>query len=499
MIHPIVVEVQGALGMRRRFVADSITVTAAVACVCIPVWPGIFTVDSQSILRWALRGRISDWYAPLHGWVWGFLDRMGVGPGGVFVLGVTAFTVGVLALAKQFLPDGKARLATMCTVLFPSVYGLLGWVGRDVWFATAALGITAGSLHVLRRGPPAPLWPLIVLFVLSVAAADSRQNGAPFALLGAGVAGQAMVRRVRPLAPRSLRAGATVVVLGLFGASFLVGQRAVVADNLHSEQYLYARDLVAVSLAGDEPLLDEALFPSQNVDLLRWRLAGRDPEAAAGLDPPLLRYDPFDATLNKAWSSQWLRLVRKHPLRYLESRTRLYGDQVGISGDTRSPYFGRSDDLGWRVDEFAHAFPRLLEVRNRLLSWGLGSGAGSLLDVPLGYIAGSILAIGVLGRRTGRTRWAVLLLLVLAIMQAGLFFFAGTSEFRFQYFQVVVCVSLCSILLVSPLPLGRGRPARRRPGPVPTAAGQDSGDYHFHPPMIQPGPHQRAATEEVSE
>ena len=268
MTNPIAVEMQRAIGMRRWFVADTIVVGVTAVCVCIPVWPGIFTTDSQAMLRWALRGRISDWYAPLHGWAWGFLDRMGVGPGGVFVLGVMAFAVAVLALAKQFLPDGKARLATMGTVLFPSVYGLLGWVGRDVWFATASLGITAGCLHALRRAPPVPPCPLIVLVVLSVAAADSRQNGAPFALFAAGVAGQAMVRRFRPMAPRSLRAGVTVVVVGLFGASFLVGQRAVIVHNLHSEQYLFAHDLVAVSLDVDEPVLDESLFPSQNVELL---------------------------------------------------------------------------------------------------------------------------------------------------------------------------------------------------------------------------------------
>ena len=245
-------------------------------------------------------------------------------------------------------------------------------------------------MHCGALAPPVPPCPLIVLVVLSVAAADSRQNGAPFALFAAGVAGQAMVRRFRPMAPRSLRAGVTVVVVGLFGASFLVGQRAVIVHNLHSEQYLFARDLVAVSLDVDEPVLDESLFPSQNVELLRARLAGRDPEAATGLDPPLLRYDPFDAKLNKVWSSQWLQMVRHHPVRYLESRARHYGDQVGISGNTRSPYFGQSDDYGWRVDELAHAFPRLLKVRNRLLSWGVGSGVGSLLDVPLLYIAGSI-------------------------------------------------------------------------------------------------------------
>ncbi len=260
---------------RSQGVADSVTVGVTVAVVCVPVWPGIFTIDSQAMLRAALEGRISNWYAPLSGWGWGLLDRLGVGPGQVFVLSVTAFVVAVLALAKQFLPDTPARWATVSTVLFPPVYGLLGWVGRDVWFATAVIGITALAWHVRRHGNAASLWAVAALILTAAAAADARQNGAPFALLAVGVAAQALRQRLLPQAGRVVRAGAVVCTLGLFWVLFLLAQRAVVSVKLHPEQYVFSRDLVAVSLEVGHPVLDTSLFPSQDLHALRARLAGR--------------------------------------------------------------------------------------------------------------------------------------------------------------------------------------------------------------------------------
>ncbi len=141
-------------------------------------------------------------------------------------------------------------------------------------------------------------------------------------------------------------------------------------------------------------------------------------------------------------------MARDHPLRYLASRARLYGGQVGMPGGARSSYYGGSDDLGWRFRDFSHTFPSALSVRNRLLSWVEGTAErGSPLNVPLLYIVASVAAIRRLGRRAREPVLPVALVVVLVAMQAILFFMAGTHEFRYQYFQVALGACLCSIAL----------------------------------------------------
>jgi hypothetical protein len=88
--------------------------------------------------------------------------------------------------------------------------------------------------------------------------------------------------------------------------------------------------------------------------------------------------------------------------------------------------------------------------------------SGSPLQVPLLYVVGSIAAINVLGRRASAMGPARVLVLVLAAMQTILFFAAATPEFRFQYFQVVLCVCLCSMVLALHVPVRRGSGAAYR-------------------------------------
>src|ERR1051325_8567865 len=112
--------------MRRAHVSDALVVAALVAVVCVPVWPGVFNSDSQFMLLAARNNTVSNYYAPLHGWVWGILDRAGLPAGIVFLLSILAFVIALLVLVRQFLPAALARLATALVVLFPPVYGLLG-------------------------------------------------------------------------------------------------------------------------------------------------------------------------------------------------------------------------------------------------------------------------------------------------------------------------------------------------------------------------------------
>ena len=444
--------------------ADLVVVASLVAVVCVPVWPGILTVDSLEIFASVREGRISNWYGPLHTWAWGLVDR--VGPLSlVFLLGVTGFVAALLFLTRQFLTPPAARLVTAITVLFPPVYGLLGWVGRDVWFASAALAIT-GAVWRARDGATAKLWTPVALVILGAAAADARQNGAPFAFLAVSAAALLLLRRVRPEAATATRGAVVVLSLLLFWVGLLSAQRAVVRQRMYPEQILFAGDLMAVSLARDEPVIDAGLFPTQDLEKVRVALAGREPPYVIYAVPALVRYERTSAEVNKAWARQWRAMLREHPWRYLEWRTTLYLSQIGITGEAQTPYFEESDSHGtFAKHEVTSAFPRLLAARNRLLAWAVDVlDWGPPLRAPLLYIAASLVAIGMIGRHSGKRRLAALLVAVLVAMQALIFFGALSTEFRLEYYQLIFGVALGSVALTLHLPALRRARRNHRVG-----------------------------------
>jgi len=459
--------------MRRAHVSDALVVAALVAVVCVPVWPGVFNSDSQFMLLAARNNTVSNYYAPLHGWVWGILDRAGLPAGIVFLLSILAFVIAVLVLVRQFLPAALARLATALVVLFPPVYGLLGLVGRDVWFATAALVITAGAWQLLRSRDAGTTGTAVVLVVFAAIAADSRQNGAPFAALAVGLVGYRLCVRLRPRASSLTRAAAVIVSLAVFFGGILVAQRLVVTNQLYPEQNLYLGDLVGVSLERDDPVLDKFLFPSQDIDLLRARLGAIDLGAVVYADPPIVNYRNASGEINGVWARQWRAMLRQHPVDYLIWRGKLFLAQLGITHGVRYPYFEGSAELhnGLRKS-VANTFPWALALRNDVLSTLDGRPAtGSFLVVPAWYVliaGGSIAFLGM----TGERRAAPALLLVLLAMQGLLFFTAPGSEYRLEYFQIVLGTVFGSIVLVAQLQTVAVRRRPRQARPIPPAATQ---------------------------
>jgi hypothetical protein len=424
--------------------SDVVVVASLVAVVCIPVWPGIFTVDSLAILRSARIGTISNWYAPLHAWVWGVVDRLG-NPGTVFLLGVSAFVSAVLFMTRQFLSAPAARVVTAVTVLSPPVYGMLGWVGRDIWFATAAVAITGAVWRLQRRSVTPSGRAVLGLVVLAVAAADSRQNGAPFAVLAVGMAALAVARRALPEARKIVRTAVVLFSIAAFWAGLFVMQRAVISERTYPQQGLYIADVVAVSLIEHRPQMDEDVFPSQDIESLRDRLGDRDPGNAIYLEPPMVRFG-HTSRINELWMGQWRRMILENPGAYLAWRTKLYLRQIGLTRNVLTPHFQASDQLeGFASDEVTASFGDLLVARNRILGKTEGKpGWGSPLHAPAVYIVGSILAITVLARRSGYRHRGVALVAVLIVMQAVLFFTTPGSEYRLQYYQVVLGIALGS-------------------------------------------------------
>ena len=255
--------------------------------------------------------------------------------------------------------------------------------------------------------------------------------------------------RSRPIRGLVIAVGAIAGVLAVDGLQNLVTQ----VDH-YPEQLLFARDLTAVTLDTGAPAMDDFLFPSQDVELLRNRLGSRDPDAVIGLEPPAVTYSPWaDAVgagvINNEYRRQWPDMIKRDPMSYLRSRLDLFLVQAGISRDVRSPYFAQSDELpAGGVAGVGNSFPQLLNARNRVLSWTDGtSGSGSIWHVPALYLIAATGSIWMIGRWSGERRAAAVLIAVLAAMQTVLFFTAPTAEYRFQFFQVVLGTTFFAVLL----------------------------------------------------
>jgi hypothetical protein len=413
------------------------------------VWPGVFNPDSQFILLAARSHTVSNYYAPLHGWAWSLLDGAGVPAGMVFLLSVMGFVSAVLMLLKQFLSAGAARLTAAFVVLFPPVYGLLGLVGRDVWFATAALLISALAWRMLSCPDSLPVGTAVGMVVLAVVAADSRQNGAPFAALAFGLVVTRLLRRLRPQAVLPTRLAAATLSVLLFLGGVLVAQRLVVTNRLYPEQNLYVGDLVGVSLVRNESVLPADLFPAQDVNLLRARAGSLDLGALIYHEPQILNHRVESRSVNEAWAREWRQVLREHPIDYLIWRGRLYLAQLGITHGVRDSYFGGSSriiDDGLR-GSVENVFPGALQTRNDLLSAVNGSQpTGSFVVVPAWYVLIAAISIVHLGRN-GRRRAATAFLLTVLAMQGLLFFTAPGTEYRLEYFQVVLGTTFGSIVV----------------------------------------------------
>ncbi|HEX9258804.1 MAG TPA: hypothetical protein VF855_04655, partial [Acidimicrobiales bacterium] len=81
---------------RQDSVVTVSTVGVLVLVVALPVWPGIFTVDSQVMYDDGRKGEVTNWYAPLHSWAWGTTGTLHLTPAVILLAGVTLFVTGVV-------------------------------------------------------------------------------------------------------------------------------------------------------------------------------------------------------------------------------------------------------------------------------------------------------------------------------------------------------------------------------------------------------------------
>jgi len=461
--------------------------TVLVLAVALPVWPGVFTVDSLTILGQGVANEVTNWYSPIHGWFWGRIDALGAPVALMLVLGVSAFVLGSYFFLRLWLGQFASLIAVSFIVLWPPVYGLLGWVGRDIWFTAYLMLSFALAGRALRGVHPRLTGGAAI--GLAILAVDTRQNAFPVLVAAVAMVAFALARH-HDLRSALLRASA-VVAVGLVGVVALLGLQRLVTSHQHfPSEHLYLSDLIALSVLRDEMLLPPDLFPSQSVAVAREamhpgrilylgeQVAQEDGTVRLEGEIAYLDTSPAGEELNARYAKLWRDAILSDLPGYLTIRYDRYLEQLALSGGAQDPYYGVTDALDWgaseelreqmyryysvtdelsrqRSGQLQQTFTGLNEVRLQYLEAARSStGDGSLLHAVWIYLLLGLGASAVLAWKGTELRalgFAALGFLML--MQAVLFVFAPVATFRYQYptvvFGMLMTVAAGAVLLHS--------------------------------------------------
>jgi hypothetical protein len=114
-----------------------------------------------------------------------------------------------------------------------------------------------------------------------------------------------------------------------------------------------------------------------------------------------------------------------------------------LTGLSDIPFYGSSDDLDWyRSSSFRQQWPAISDAHTRVLLRLSESGVGRLAYAPALYLGAGLIASALLVRiDRQRELWAMVFTMQV-LLQLGLYFTAPVVRFRYQYFQVVLGLTL---------------------------------------------------------
>ena len=413
--------------------------------VCLGFWPGHMSADSLAQYLEAREGGFNNQHAPLLVMLWWLgYHTVNAGPGWVLVLQVSACLSGCYLLLRTLLRPWIAATVTAVIALLPQVYGMLGYVSRDMWY-TGLLLLTFGMVARAgqRTGRVRIAW-LIGAVVAAWLTLASRQNAAPSVVialaLGAALVLPRLAERRSGRSARFVRrrpviaavvAGCAVTV-ALMATQFVANPALGVAD-VDPQQQLYLYDLIGMSLDEHENMLPPQVLADRRVSMLQsyWNIDtvgtyifGSPPLIPVPMSPENM------TTLTKTWRDE----VLDHPLTYLDVRTDLFLRQIGITRPAYYIYHPQIDpnDMGLKIrfpelNNAAKDYVQAFAINPSLDGW-------FIYDVWIYLLLAAVAAIVLL--RRGRA-WGALVAGGLALSaltyQSGLYVGAMATQFRWEF------------------------------------------------------------------
>jgi hypothetical protein len=440
--------------------------------------PGQVNADTLAQIQQIEDGLYNDWFAPLLDALWSIPYELGFQLIPVLAAQVGALLSGLYLIARAFLPRLAAAVSASAVLLFPPVLGLVGLLGRDIWF-TALIVLAAGCLVRASgaRGRRAVAW--FALFAVTVLLATAaRQNALPmtFAITAAGsFVAMARLRRLprrrlaRLLAPLAIGVVATLAVVGFLRLSYAV----LDVYPMHPEQMTFSWDLTSLSVREGEVLIPPTIYPEQDLATLERAF---DPDTIVELilpaDDPLLELAttgvPLTDARYEALRDAWWSAISDDPGEYVAGRIDLWLRLIHVN---RAPAQVAPFDQAGENQGYGHWSPDLLEgVRDyvALFTAPVEHGTdpyerGSILFTVVIYLLTALAGGALLLRRALRTQeWVWLapagLLVGAVAYELTLAISLPAAHYRWSY-PLVVCA--LGVALPAGVALARGLPARR--------------------------------------
>jgi hypothetical protein len=429
--------------------APMLVMVVPLILVCVGFWPGHMSADTLNQIAQVRSFDLTNQHSPLLVALWKPFYDLGAGPGWVLGAQVSAFLAGCYLTLRAAFERLVAALISSVIALWPAVFGMLGYLSRDTWFA-ALLVLTFGlTVHAARAESGRPFWIAAALASAWLALA-ARQNAAPAVVLAVIVLAWMLPLPGRRSRGRAKRLGATVawgvaITLAMIGTQ-VAAYAALGVHDVAPQQYLYIYDLGNLSLRDHKNDFPRDVMPGDrafaqlaphvspdSVVALVWT-----PDAPiAGTPLPKQRLD----SLSRAWRHE----VSSEPLEWLDVRWDLELRNLAVTSPANYIYHPSIDPNPWG---YRPTFPGANDAAKDYVEAFATQGPalmGSVVHRVWIYLLAALAASVVLIRR-GRSLalFAVAALGLTALTyQAGLFFGTPQNGYRLEF--PVVTVALIAV------------------------------------------------------
>ncbi len=308
-------------------------------------FPGFMTTDTVHQLLEGRSGQISDWHTPAMTLLFGFVDKIYPGPGGMLVIQVTLIWIALWSFYRIGIADYAPRLGAMLLValmFYPAVLGINGAVWKDTLMAGFVVVLAAAVMGALER--PARKWLMTAIALFAgFAVLLLRLNGIflVFPLMAALTLAYLPHRGLLAMLG-ALTTGAAVSI-GLTLSAMALSERLATKhlDAILSVAIFDISGTIANLPEGDrqEALFSQlpgALTNGRNAARLAATYNSRDWTAVFRDNPPGFNdVQPFRTTYVAGFSAlteperdalfdTWIRSITTEPIAYLTHRTDVF-------------------------------------------------------------------------------------------------------------------------------------------------------------------------------
>lgn len=446
-------------------------------CYLLLFFPGFMSNDTVHQLLEGRSGQIGDWHSPVMTWVFGALDRLYPGPGGMLLAQISLIWGALWLFYRIGIANYAPRLGAVLLVMlmfYPAVLGINGVIWKDTLMAGFVVMLVAAVVGSLEK--PTLKWHMTALALLSgILVLLMRINGI-FLIFPLMVA-LSLVHlpyRGRFTILAATLAGATVSV-GLTILAMAVNEK-LATRHLHSILSIAIFDVsggIANLSEGDRQnalfkKLPSALTQGHDAAQLATAYSARDWQAVfLGDAPGLNDLQTFQTTYVAGYTAltplernevlgAWIETITTEPIAYLTHRAAAFAWVLGFQRQLWQPTLmdpaGYPESLQAIVTPFSQQTP--LQSKLEWLFLKLSNYAPYKPWFCL--LAATLLLTYLLVRRRDQIASIAMCLSVPAHM-VGLFLLAPTPDFRYSHVIFIVTglaivLTLCRVRpRVSPL------------------------------------------------